>query len=255
VDTFVARLLKTGKVKPGKSSYFFTIDETTKVQITLPPLAMKGPALNIIKMPNQNFTLEDMLKWKALDEKGKKILEDSLAANKGILVAGSAGSGKTTLLNILMHSIPLPQRIITLEHNGDLMVYREKVCRLKTEAGEPSEMVDLIKIAGRMRGDWYVMSYLNGPEVMPYIELLRTTAVGLACITGDNVFDAIKRLETKALISSEGQSLEDVRYAISQSFPVIVYQEKRPDGKRVVSQIAEVKYDSGELKIKVLNQL
>ena len=215
---------------------------------------MKGPAINMAKLPNQNFTMDDLLKWNVLDKAGKEYIESILSNHKGILVAGLSGSGKTTMLNILFNSIALPQRIVTLEHAGELISYREKVCRLKTENSTPEEMVDLVKVAGRMRADWFVLSYMQGPEVMPYIELLRDTATGLGCISGENVFDALKRLETKALLSSEGHSLEDVRYAIAQAFPVVLVQERRPDNKRVISQIAEIQYEAGELKVKMISK-
>ena len=40
----------------------------------------------------------------------------------------------------------------------------------------------------------------------------------MASIIGDYPMDALKKLETKAVLSSEGMSLEDARYAIFQSF-------------------------------------
>ena len=74
----------------------------------------------------------------------------------------------------------------------------------------------------------------------------------MASIIGDNPMDALKRLETKAVLSSEGMTLEDARYAISQSFGIIVFQEKRANNKRLISSIGEIQYESGELKLKII---
>ena len=74
----------------------------------------------------------------------------------------------------------------------------------------------------------------------------------MASIIGDYPMDALKRLETKAVLSSEGMSLEDARYAIFQSFKILVFQEKRTEGKRLVSTIGEIQYESGELNLKII---
>ncbi len=255
LEALVERMLKFTKMKPGEYSYYLTLDEVTRVNISLPPLSVRGPAINIMKIPNQNFTIQDLLSWKVIDEKGKSYIEKTMESHKGILVAGIAGSGKTTLLNILMNSLALPQRVVTLEHTAEMMVHRPFVHRLRAPTGKNSEMPQVVEAAGKSRADWFVIDYLSGPEVMPYIELLRDTATGMGCITGENAFDALKRLETKALLSSEGQSLEDVRYAIAQAFPVILIQERRADNKRVISQIAEVSFESGELKLNFVHKI
>lgn len=254
LDALVDRLLKFTKMKTGEHSYYLTLDDVTRVNISLPPLSVRGPAINIMKIPNQNFTLGDLVKWNVIDEKGKSYLEKTLESHKGILVAGISGSGKTTLLNILLNSLALPQRVVTLEHAAELMIHRPFVHRLRAPTGKNSEMPMVVEAAQKSRADWFVIDYLSGPEVMPYIELLRDTATGMGCVTGENVFDALKRLETKALLSSEGQSLEDVRYAIAQAFPVIVVQERRANNKRVISQIAEVCFESGELKLNFIHK-
>jgi pilus assembly protein CpaF len=251
-EKFITDFLKTHKVKVGELSYFVSVSDHVKVNIVLPPLAIKAPTVNIIKIPDQEISLEDLVKFKALDEKGRKIIQDVLHNHESVLVAGNMGSGKTTLMNTLITSLPDPYRVVTVERYPDLIVKRKLCSRLQTQTQRPEEMLELLRVAERMRPDCLVISELSGPEVMTYLDHLRSTSTGLALLTAQSPLDAMKRLETKALLSSEGLSLEDVRYAIAQALNVIVFQERLPDGKRKVTNISRITYDSGELKLNVL---
>jgi pilus assembly protein CpaF len=251
-ETFVDNFIKTLSGKPAELSYYFSLSQTLKVNLVLPPLSVKAPTLNIMKIPDQDISLDDLIRFEALDEKGKKIIQDILGNHESVLVAGNMGSGKTTLLNTLIKSLPEPYRVVTVERYPDLNVKRTLCARLQTQTQKPEELLDLLRIAERMRPDCLVLSECSGPEVMPYLDFLRSNSSGLALITAQNAVDALKRLETKALLSSEGMSLEDVRYAIAQALNVVIFQEKLPNGKRKVTNISRIEYDSGELKLNVL---
>jgi pilus assembly protein CpaF len=254
LDQFVDRLLKHSKKKISKDemSYFFQIDKNTRVNIVLPPLAIKGPNVVITKFPKQDISLDDLISWKALDLEGKVLIEKILNSNKGFLVAGNMGSGKTTLLNVLVNAIPEPYRVITLERMADLVLTRPKTCRLQSQTQKAKEMIELIAVAEKMRGDYIVLSECVGPEVGPFLEMIRSNCTGVALTTGENVLDAVKRLVTKTVLSSDGFTLEEANYVLAQSFPYIIFQEKREDGKRIISSITETSYLDGELKLKVL---
>lgn len=254
LDSFIARLLKFSKKKISGTelSYFIQLDQFTRANIVLPPLAIKGPSVVISKIPKKEVTLDNLIEWKALDLEGKNIIETILNSQKGFLVAGNMGSGKTTLLNTLVNAIPDPFRVLTLERVPDLVINRSKVCRLQSQTQKASEMIDLIGVAERMRADYIVLSECVGPEVGPFIEMIRSNSTGIALTTGENVFDAIKRLVTKTVLSSDGYTLEEANYALVQSFSYVIFQEKRADGKRVISSISETSYAEGELKLKVL---
>lgn len=254
VELLVNRLIRfTGKkIDETSKSIFLNIDQYTKVTIVLPPVTIKGPSIVINKLPLKEVSLDDLVKFKALDEEGKTIIVDCIKNDKGILVAGNPGSGKTTLLNTLVNAIPQPQRVVTIERYADLVIQRQRVCRLQTVNQKAEELVELVSIAERMFPDYLVISNFEGSEVMPFLEVARSNCSALGLITGENPLDALKRLETKAVLSSEGMSLEDARYAITQSFKHIVFQERREDGKRLVSSIAEIKYEAGEIHLKMI---
>nr|BDT29886.1 Flp pilus assembly complex ATPase component TadA [Bacteriovorax sp. HI3] len=254
LDQVVSKLLAfhLKKKKSDELSYFFNLDQFTKIAIVLPPLSVKGPSIVITKLPVHNLTLDDLITFKALDTEGKDVIEKMLASGKGFIVAGNMGSGKTTMLNLLVNGIPQPNRVVTLERSPDLIINRPHVCRIQSQTHKAEEMIELVGMAERMRADYLVLSDCVGPEFMPFMEIVRSNCIGAMLTTGESVFDTIKRLETKAVISSDGMTLEEVRYAIAQSFKYILFQEKTAEGRRQVSSISELSYESGELKVKAI---
>jgi len=256
LEAMVGRVVRYAgkKLDASTKSIYLNLDESTRVQIVLPPMAVKGPAISIHKIPMKHLTLDDLIQFKALDSEGKALILECIDRGRGVLVAGNHGSGKTTLLNTLVHAIPDPQRVVTIERFADLVVGRDKVCRLQTANQSAEELVELVALAERMHPDYLVAANFEGPEVMPFLEAARSSCSAMGLITGDNPLDAFRRLETKAVLSSEGMSLEEARYAISQSFHHLIFQEKRGDKGRLVSSIAEIVYDAGELKLKFVYQ-
>lgn len=254
LDLFIARLFKFSgkKISPDDLSYFFQLDDFTRVSVVLPPLAVKGPSIIISKIPKKDILFDDLISYKSLDEEGKRVLERILSSDKGFLVAGNIGSGKTTLLNTLVNNLPQPQRVVTLERIPNLVIKRPKVCRLQSQTQKALEMIDLIGLAEHMRADYAVLAECVGPEVGPFVEMVRNNCTGIALTTGQNVFDALKRLATKVVLSSDGFSFEEANYALVQTFAYVIFQEKKEDGRRVVSSVSETSYENGELKLKII---
>ncbi len=254
IETVIRSLAKLAGKTIDSDTYAinFAINETTKVMAVLPPLSLKGPAFNLIKIPKQRLTWDDLIRANAIDEEGRNLISDMLKNCKSILLAGSAGSGKTTHANILVASMPKEYRIVTIERTPELSVDRKRSARLQTLNNQPEEMLELVKVASKMRADYLILNEVQGPEVMNYLELLRDGNSGIALLSADNIFDSIKRLEFKAMSSSFAGSIDDLRYSISQAFDYIIFQEVRDNGCRVMSKIAKIKFDGGEIKLDVV---
>lgn len=110
-------------------------------------------------------------------------------------------------------------------------------------------MSELVEIASRSRGDCLVLSNIHGPEVLPFIELLRDGSQGLLSMTGENVFDVIKRLDYKISANAPWMTLDDIRYGITKAFGHILFQDKLSDGKRKLTHLARLVFVDGEIKI------
>ena len=219
------------------------------VSIVMPPIAPEGPFLRIWKIPDQQYSLDDMVKWEVMSKNQKEYLANLIQTNKSILVAGSAGSGKTTLLITMLHALPEEYHLVTIEQYGDLNMKRARTARLVAPHRQSQEMSQLVDIASRARGDCLALAYAQGAEILPFIELLRDGHQGMMCMSGENVFDAVKRLEYKISAHAPWMTLEDIRYSITQAFGHIIFQTREADGKRKVSHLAKLEYVEGEIQI------
>jgi pilus assembly protein CpaF len=257
VENVIRNLMKFANVefKEGVYNYDFTIDGQTRVNVIFPPMSQKGPALNMLKIVKQSITWDEFIKWNVIREEGQKILKDAVDNNKNILVAGSAGSGKTTLLNVLASTISKEQRVVTVERTPSLVMNRKRSSKLMAPNNKVNEMPMLIAAAGRMRPDYIVHSYIEGPETIDFLNTIREGYSAMALVSGENIFDAIKSLELKALACSNGHSVEDIRYTIANAFDLIVFQEKMDDGSRKVTRVASISFNEGIVQLNVLYTL
>lgn len=238
------------------SCHSFTVnfEDQTFFKAVLPPVSNKGPFIYIRKMIQQNFGFEELIKWKAATEEDEKKIKDLIHSGKSVIVAGNVGSGKTTLLNIVAAQIKEEWRVVTIEKQPEISLpNRKRLTQLVTPNNKNDELCALVELASEMRGDYTILNEMMGSEVMPYIEMIRNGVSGIATITAENVFDAIKKIEYKAMAySSFIGGIEDLRYAICQAFHAIIFQERRNDGSRVISKIAALEYNDGQIQLNVL---
>ena len=255
LEELVDNLLTFGDIKKEQDvyQYDFTLDERTRINIILPPMSMKGPALNILKIPLQSIGWNEYIKWVAIKEDGKILLEKIIGEGKNILVAGPAGSGKTTLLNVLSNTINKEMRVVTIERTPSLIFERKRSAKLMAPNNRVDQMPMLVQAASKMRADYIVHSYVEGPEAMGFVELVREGHSAMALLNGENIFDALKNFELKCQGSNFGRSLEDIRYSIANAFDYIVFQEKTEEaGQREVTRIAKIDLEDDKFKLDVV---
>ena len=175
VEQVARDLMKYANVEysSDKHSYDFTIDKQTRVHVAFPPMSQKGPAINFLKIPKQSFDWDDMREWEVIREDGIKLITDAIKNGKNILVGGAAGSGKTTLLNICASSILPEWRVVSIERSPSLIMERKRYAKLMAPNNKVSEMPMLVEAASKMRADYIVHSYVEGPETMQFLELIR----------------------------------------------------------------------------------
>ena len=90
------------------------LQDGSRVNAIIPPLAIDGPALTIRKFGKRALTSDDPLKYQAITQEMVDFLKTSVLIRKNILISGGTGSGKTTLLNTLSSFIPSSERIVTI---------------------------------------------------------------------------------------------------------------------------------------------
>src|ERR671933_797484 len=176
----------------------------------------------------------------------QRILARCVAARASVVVSGGTGSGKTTTLNALSGAIPGEERIVTIEDAAELRLRQRHVVRL--EARPPNlegrgevTIRQLVRNALRMRPDRIVVGEVRGPEALDMLMALNTGHEGsLTTVHANSPEDALRRLETLALMAGVGLPHAAVREQVASAIDLVVHQARRGDGSRVVESVSEV---------------
>lgn len=135
------------------------LEDGSRVNIVMPPVAIEGPVITIRKFPKEPLTMSKLIGMGAVTEEADAVLQKLVLARYNIFISGGTGAGKTTFLNILSNYIPSGERIITVEDSAELQIRHAKnLVRLEArpanmEGKNQVTIRDLIKSALRMRPD------------------------------------------------------------------------------------------------------
>ncbi len=218
----------------------------SRVNVVIPPLSLSGPCLTIRRFRREGFSLAQLVEGGTLPAEAAGLLERCVAARASILVSGGTGSGKTTTLNALSGAIPTGERIVTIEDAAELRLRQPHVVRLEArpanlEGRGEVTIRALVRNALRMRPDRIVVGEVRGAEALDLLQALNTGHDGsLSTVHANSPEDALRRLETLALMAGLGLPHAAVREQVAAAVDLVVHQARRPDGSRVVESIVEV---------------
>ncbi|MEA2386071.1 MAG: pilus assembly protein CpaF, partial [Thermoleophilaceae bacterium] len=222
------------------------LPDGSRVNVVIPPLAVDGPCLTIRRFRRGGFSLDDLVENGTLPAPLATHLAGAVEARATVLVSGGTGSGKTTTLNALSGAIPAGERIVTIEDAAELRLRQPHVVRL--EARPPSlggggevTVRGLVRNALRMRPDRIVVGEVRGAEALDMLMALNTGHEGsLTTVHANSPEEALRRIETLALMAGVGLPHAAVREQVADAFDLVVHQARRPGGERRVSSVAEV---------------
>lgn len=229
------------------------LQDGSRVNAIIPPLALDGPALSIRRFSEVPLTMGNLIEYGSLTDEMALIIAALVKAKTNILVSGGTGSGKTTLLNIMSGFIPDNERIITIEDAAELRLQQPHVVRLETRApnlegkGEINQR-ELLKNTLRMRPDRIVVGEVRGAEVLDMLQAMNTGHEGsLTTIHANSARDSLTRLEN--MIGLAGMQVEQraLRQQIVSAIAVIIQSARLSDGRRKVTSIQEVTGMEGEM--------
>jgi len=218
----------------------------SRVSAVCSPIALDGPALVISKARKGTFTADDLVQLGAWNEQIVAFLRACVAGRLNVLLAGNTASGKTTYMNLLCEMISGDERVITVEETGELALRQRRVVRLETrppnlEGRGAVTLRDLVLQALRMYPERLVVGELRGAEVWPLIQAINNGHDGsMATIHASSPRDALARLEIMATSSDPSIPLINLREQIASALDLIVQVTRFADGRRRVTQIAEV---------------
>jgi pilus assembly protein CpaF len=218
----------------------------SRVNVVIPPLAIDGPALSIRRFGAERPGPDELVALGTLTAEQRQLLEGAVAARRSVLVSGGTGSGKTTLLNALSSFIGAGERVVTIEDAAELRLQKPHVVRLESrpagvEGRGEVTIRDLLRNALRMRPDRIVIGEVRGVEALDLLTALNTGHDGaLSTVHANSPADALSRLETLVLMAGVGLPHATVAEQVRRGIDLVVHLQRRPDGSRRVSEIAEV---------------
>lgn len=231
----------------------------SRVNVVLPPIALKGPAMTIRKFPENPLTLDDLIARQALSREAAQQLIRFVKAKYNLFIGGGTGSGKTTFLNALGQYIPPEERVITIEDSAELQIrgvpnlVSLETRNANTEGKGGITIRDLIRSSLRMRPNRIIVGEVRGAETLDMLAALNTGHDGsLSTAHANSVQDMLSRLETMVL-SGASLPVEVVRKQIASAIDVMIHLTRLRDRSRRVTEITEVVgFDEGEVKLNPL---
>lgn len=236
------------------------LEDGSRVNVVLKPVALNGPIMTIRKFPKEKVTIEQLIEWNSISEEAAAFLEMLVRAKYNIFVSGGTGAGKTTFLNALSDFVPKEERIITIEDNAELQIKGvENLVRLEARnanlEGEGAVTIrDLIKSALRMRPDRIIVGEVRGEETVDMISSAMLNGHSGSMSTGhaNNPADMLHRLETMMMMGI-ALPLTAIQRQIASALDIIIHLGRLRDKSRRVMEIAEVAgYENGRIQLRTL---
>jgi len=230
------------------------LEDGSRVNIVLNPIAINGPILTIRKFPDHPVTMQDLIDWNALSQQMAEMFSDLVHAGYNIFVCGGTGSGKTTFLNAISNYIK-EERVITIEDSAELNLSSvENLVRLETrnknaEGENEITIRDLIRSSLRMRPDRIIVGEVRGEEALDLLQAMNTGHDGsLSTGHGNSPQDMLSRLETMVLMGVE-MPVSAIRSQIASAIDILVFLGRLRDRSRKVLEVVEVTgYEKEEIQ-------
>ena len=236
------------------------LDDGSRVNVILPPIALNGPTMTIRRFSKEPMTMERLILLGSITPEVAEKLRLLVRARYNIFISGGTGSGKTTFLNALSDFIPKDERICTIEDSAELQITGvDNLLRLETRNANSSgsgqiTIRELIRTALRQRPDRIIVGEVRGAEALDMLQAMNTGHDGsLSTGHANSSRDMLARLETMVLQGAEGFPLEAIKQQIGSSIDIIIHLSRLRDHSRKTMEISEVVgYRNGEI---VLNPL
>ncbi len=230
----------------------------SRVNVVIPPLAVDGPAVSVRRFTAARPGPEELLAGGTLTVEIGDLLREAVEARRSIVVSGGTGSGKTTLLNAISEWIDPTERVVTIEDAAELRLRQPHVVRLESrpasvEGRGEVTIRDLLRNSLRMRPDRIVIGEVRGPEALDLLTALNTGHDGaLSTVHANSPEDAVRRLETLALMAGVGLPHEAIREQLARGIDLIVHMTRAAEGARLVSAVAEILRAAGGVGVREL---
>lgn len=218
------------------------------VSIVLPPIAVRGPIVEI-RRTAPGSSADELASSGVMSAAMLDVLTRAVEARRNIAVVGTTGSGVTTVLGALASLGDPQERIVSVEEVPDLSIDKEHVISLSTGGpGSGLRLSDIVRQAGRMRADRLVVDDVSGADAFDVLTAVAARGdgnfVGLHCATNE---DAVGTIQMLARLTSRADE-DALAELIARAVHVVVQVAATPDGRRVVGVLEVSGADGGSVQ-------
>jgi pilus assembly protein CpaF len=213
-----------------------------RLHVILPPLAER-PTLTLRRVPAVVPSWADLSASGAVPHEAAELLVAAVTSRRNLVVCGRAGAGKTTLLARLLAEVG-DERVVVIEDAPELNHPARHTVHLRTRPATADGVGEvtiamLVRNAMRMRPDRIVVGEVRGVEVVDLLQAMNTGHAG-SCSTvhANGVEEAVVRLEGMALLA--GVPHAAARSQVASALHLLVALDRRGDGRRVLTGVAEL---------------
>jgi len=208
-----------------------TLPEGSRLHAALSPPA-RPMTVTIRRHPPARFPdLRSLAKACFLPAALIPFLEAAVAGRLNILVSGGAGAGKTTFMRVLARLFGGDERIVTIEDQAELHLWRELADCVSLEGRPPNTegrgaitIQMLVHEALRMSPDRIVIGEVRGGEALDLLDAMNTGHPGSICtIHADSPRETLPRLARLALRNPQAPRAEAVLSEVVSTVDLVLY--------------------------------
>jgi pilus assembly protein CpaF len=200
------------------------LPDGSHLQAVLPPLARPVSVIIRRRVGSRLRDLQDLVAAGFLPDALAPFLEAAIRGRLNVLIAGGRGTGKTTFLRVLCGLIPDTERVVTIEDQAELHLWKERPDCISLEGRGEIEIPKLLREALRLSPDRIVLGEVCGAEAFDLLDAMSSGFPGSICsFHSESARDTLPRLARLALRSPAALRPEAVSAEVGRTVDLVLH--------------------------------